>query len=84
MLAIVFTLCHIKSVVFFACSSHALIIFEGEQVGGVVMWHTAATTALMFVYFSFLFETFPNALIISWNILIITFIDYVDNGRWLK
>ncbi len=43
-------------VVFFAWSSHALIIFEGAQVGGgVVMWHTAATTALMFCLF-FLFS----------------------------
>ncbi len=28
--------------------------------------------------FSFSFKTFPNTLTISWNILILTFIDYVD------
>ncbi len=27
---------------------------------------------------SILFKTFPNQLTISWNILILTFIDYVD------
>ncbi len=34
---------------------HALIIFEGARVGGggVIMWHIAATTALMFYLFYF-------------------------------
>ncbi len=42
-----------------------------------------ATIAVMFLcfilfIFSFLFETFPNALTISWNISILTFIAYVS------
>ncbi len=78
---------------------HALIIFEGVRVcvcvcvcggGVVVMWHTATAIAGMVIfilfYFSCLFETFQNALIISWNISILTFIDYVSwsSGRWSK
>ncbi len=58
---------------------HALII-SGGGGGGGVMWHTAAPIALMFlrlIYFSFWFKIFPNALTISWNIWILTFIDYV-------
>ncbi len=58
------------------------LFFKGARVGGgggggVVMWNT---TAIMFYNFFFFFETFPNALTISWNILILTFIDYVDLG----
>ncbi len=39
---------------------HALIIFDGARAGGgggggFVMWHTAATIALIFILFVFLF-----------------------------
>ncbi len=56
---------------------HALIIFEGARVGGGGRHVTHSSHNSTYVLF-FLFETFPNALTISWNILILTFIDYVS------
>ncbi len=37
-------------------------IFDRAQIGGggVAMWHTAATAFMFYLFFSFLFETFPN------------------------
>ncbi len=52
---------------------HSLFL-RGGVGGGVVTWHTAATIALMFYFF---IRNVPKR-IISWNILILTFIDYVD------
>ncbi len=45
---------------------HALIIFEGARVGGVHhVTHSIHNSTYILFIFSFLFETFPNALTIS-------------------
>ncbi len=60
---------------------HALIIFEGGRVGGGggrhVTYSSSNSTYVLLSYFLFL-ESFPDTLIITWNISIITFIDYVS------
>ncbi len=56
---------------------HALIIFEGAQVGGggggggCYLTHSSHNGTYVLFIFSFLFKTFPNALTISWNISIV-------------
>ncbi len=50
----------------------------GGGGGGVChVTHSSHNTTYVFI-FSFLIETFPDALTISWNILILIFIDYID------
>ncbi len=58
---------------------HALIVFEGARVGGGGGRHVTHSghNSTYYLLFPFLFETSPNALILSWNILILTFINYV-------
>ncbi len=63
--------------------NHQIIkkIFEGARVGaggwGSHVAHSNHNSTYVLLIFSFLFKTFPNALTISWNILILTFIDYL-------
>ncbi len=57
---------------------HALIICEGGM--GRHVTHSSHNSTYVLFIFSFLFETFPNTLTISWNILILTFIDYVSRS----
>ncbi len=56
------------------------LFLRGHELGGggnsVTIQSQYSTYVLL--NFSILFKTFPNQLTISWNILILTFIDYVD------
>ncbi len=61
---------------------HSLFL-RGHELGGS-RWatrapqHSSHNSTYVLLFFSILFEEFPNKLTISWNILILTFIDYVD------
>ncbi len=52
------------------------LFLRGHELGGGATQSQYSTYVLL--NFSILFKTFPNQLTISWNILILTFIDYVD------
>ncbi len=62
---------------------HSLFL-RGHELGGGGrhVTHSSHNST----YFYLFFETFPNALTLSWNILILTFIDYVSwsSGWWSK
>ncbi len=65
---------------------HALIIFVGARVGGGGGRHVTHSShnSTCYLFFPFLFETLPNALTLSWNILILTFINDVLAQRMDK
>ncbi len=59
---------------------HSLFL-RGHKLGGgggCHVTHSSHNSTYVLFIFPFLFETFPNALTISWNILILTVIDYVS------
>ncbi len=60
---------------------HSLFLMGHEWGGGGRhVTHSSHNSTYVLFIFSFLFETFPNALTISLNILILTFIDYVSKS----